>query len=80
MERLPYSWICRTGAVKMTTLPKAIYRFNTIPIKIPTTRSTGIERTILKFIWSYKRLQVEKIILSKKNNAEAITRPTELQS
>ena len=80
MERLPYSCICRTGAAKMTILPRAIYRFNTIPIKILTTCSIETERTILKFTWNYKRLQVEKIILNKKNSAEAITRTTELQS
>ena len=74
-RNIPCSWLERINIVKVAKFSKVIYRFNPLPIKLPMTFFTELDKTTLNIIWNQKRAHIAQLILSKKIKAGGITVP-----
>ena len=74
-RNIPCSWIGRINIVKVNILPKAIYRFNVIPIKLPKIFFTELNKYIHSLYGNTKKPQIAKAILRKKNGTGGINLP-----
>ena len=74
-RNIPCSWIRKINTVKMSILPKAIYRFTAIPLRWPTVFFRLLEQIIFQFVRKYKTLWITKAVLRKKNGTRGINLP-----